>query len=72
MGWLQSQVLVAKNLAGSNNTIHFVDSASMLKQHKFISSLTTYQSIAIALACGCKPFKPHNSLLGLNKPHISQ
>jgi hypothetical protein len=40
MGWLQSQVSVAKNLAvveyASNSTIHFfVYSTSMQKQHKF-------------------------------------
>jgi hypothetical protein len=44
----------------------------MLKKHKFIFSLTTYDIITFALAYDCKPHKPHNSLIGLNKPHISQ
>jgi hypothetical protein len=44
----------------------------MLKQHKFRFSLTTYHSIAFAFASGYKPHMPHNSLVGLNKPHISQ
>jgi hypothetical protein len=43
------------NLEATTPSISFNKSTSMLKQHKFRFSSTTYHFITFALACGCKP-----------------
>jgi hypothetical protein len=60
------------NLEATTPSTSFSKSTSMLKQHKFRFSLTTYHFIAFSFASGCKPHMPHNSLVALNKPRISQ
>jgi hypothetical protein len=57
--------------ATAPSTSHSRDT-SRLKQCHYRFSLTTNNSDTFALACGYKPQVrvPHNSLMGLKKPHI--